>query len=267
MAKRVQSPSSIKTYKQCPRKYYYQYIENLPTSQSIHTVRGRIVHSVLEDFFDINVQDRSLPVAQKLFREELQRLLVKYWRKHDKELEQIGILPPERMTYFEESMLMLHNWLDQFMEKIRTIQEPLPKAFAHLTPVREKEYRSESHAVRGFIDAIENIQGIVRIMDYKTSKNFALEDHRLQLAIYALLYEEAHQQLPDEVGIYFLKGPERTIKATPEMVQEAKKTINLIHLRTHSEKKEDYPLCITPLCKWSTGQCDFYEKCFGKQQL
>ena len=45
---RVQSPSSIITYRQCPRKYYYHYIENLPTKPSIHTIRGKIVHSVLQ---------------------------------------------------------------------------------------------------------------------------------------------------------------------------------------------------------------------------
>jgi ATP-dependent helicase/DNAse subunit B len=53
MPKRVQSPSSINTYNQCPRKYYYQYILKLPTRPSIHLVRGNIAHSVLEDFFSI----------------------------------------------------------------------------------------------------------------------------------------------------------------------------------------------------------------------
>ena len=50
--KKVQSPSSIKTYKQCPRKYYYSYILGLEQPPNVHTVRGNIAHSVLEHFFD-----------------------------------------------------------------------------------------------------------------------------------------------------------------------------------------------------------------------
>ena len=57
MAKRVESPSSINTFKQCKRKYYYQYIEKLPTLPNIHQVRGNIAHSVLEDFFDTEISE------------------------------------------------------------------------------------------------------------------------------------------------------------------------------------------------------------------
>ena len=55
MAKRVESPSSINTFLQCNRKYYYQYIEKLPTKPSIHTVRGNIAHSTLENFYALDV--------------------------------------------------------------------------------------------------------------------------------------------------------------------------------------------------------------------
>ena len=55
MAKRVESPSSINTFKQCPRKYYYQYVAKLPTVSNIHQVRGNIAHSTLENFYDIDV--------------------------------------------------------------------------------------------------------------------------------------------------------------------------------------------------------------------
>ena len=60
MAKRVQSPSSIKLYQQCPRKYYYQYILKLQTLPNIHLVRGNIAHTVLEKFFDVDVSDYTM---------------------------------------------------------------------------------------------------------------------------------------------------------------------------------------------------------------
>ena len=52
---RIQSPSSINTHKQCPRKYWYSYVARLPSKPSIHLVRGTIVHAVLEKFFDTDV--------------------------------------------------------------------------------------------------------------------------------------------------------------------------------------------------------------------
>ena len=55
----MQSPSSINTYKQCPRKHFYQYILNLPTKPSIYLIRGSIVHEVLEKFFDIKRQNSN----------------------------------------------------------------------------------------------------------------------------------------------------------------------------------------------------------------
>ncbi|MFH0714507.1 MAG: PD-(D/E)XK nuclease family protein, partial [Candidatus Diapherotrites archaeon] len=45
------SPSAIATFSQCPRKFYYVYVERLPTKPTPHLVRGRILHKVLEDFF------------------------------------------------------------------------------------------------------------------------------------------------------------------------------------------------------------------------
>ena len=54
MGRRVESPSSINTFKQCPRKYYYVYVKKLETLPSIHLIRGKIVHSVLEDFFKVD---------------------------------------------------------------------------------------------------------------------------------------------------------------------------------------------------------------------
>ena len=54
MARKFESPSSINTYKQCPRKYYYTYITKYPTLPSIHLIRGNVAHSALEHFYDIS---------------------------------------------------------------------------------------------------------------------------------------------------------------------------------------------------------------------
>ena len=84
MVKRVQSPSSINTFLQCPRKYYYQYIEKLPTKPSIHTVRGNIAHSTLEHFYALDVS--SFTHYEKDFKVAIQKLFLEQWTAYKKEL-------------------------------------------------------------------------------------------------------------------------------------------------------------------------------------
>ncbi|MBS3120046.1 PD-(D/E)XK nuclease family protein [Candidatus Woesearchaeota archaeon] len=264
---RIQSPSSINTFKQCPRKYYYQYIEKLPTATNIHLVRGSIVHEALDRFFDVNALELSADPPEYL-KNHMQMVFEGLWREADFD----GLELTEQQLFFfkEESRSMLMNWLGQFLRRFSNLQRqdigPL-KAFLELTPEREQEYVSEKWKVKGFIDAIENNGTGVRLMDYKTSKRASISDeYMLQLSIYTLLYQEKHRELPNEVGIYFLKEDEQTIPVTESMLDLAKLEIRKLHERTKSESIGDYPRNIGPLCKWATGQCDFYDTCFGRDK-
>ncbi|MEK6900704.1 MAG: PD-(D/E)XK nuclease family protein, partial [Nanoarchaeota archaeon] len=87
MGKRVESPSSINTFKQCQRKYYYQYIEKLPTFPSIHTVRGSIAHSCLEHIYDLDASMLTEQNYKQKFREAIQKLLVYHWNASKEEVE------------------------------------------------------------------------------------------------------------------------------------------------------------------------------------
>src|SRR3989338_3781252 len=106
MPQRIQSPSSINTYKQCPRKYYYQYILQLPTKTSIHLVRGHVVHEVLENFFRTDTSRLDKGNYEMELKNEIQNLLVKYW-KEEKDFEKLDITKEKLMFYFDESMIML----------------------------------------------------------------------------------------------------------------------------------------------------------------
>lgn len=272
MAFRIQSPSSINTFKQCPRKYYYQYIKKLKTSASIHTIRGNIVHSVLEDFFDCDKEQLTFSNCEQLLTQRIQSLLVMHWNKKKSDLEKLDLEEKQLQFYFEESMMMLVNWLQKFIKKAKQMHsDDFVEIFTKLTPLRELQYRSEEKAVRGFIDAIEEIEGKVRLMDYKSSKKFEIsEGYKLQLAIYAMLYEEKHGKAPDQVGIYFLKDTgkhEYMLNVDEELIKFAQLEVELVHLNTESDKIVDYPKNITPLCKWRTGQCDFYDPCFKQADL
>jgi len=267
MAKRVESPSSINTFKQCPRKYYYQYIEKLPTFPSVHTVRGNIAHSCLEYFYDIDTGSLTQDNYKQKCQEAIQKLLVQQWGAYKKEMEALKLSHDQLRFYFEETMLMLMNWTTQFLDKLQeTMQKKrisLQEAFMYLTPVREMQYVSNNYSVQGFIDAIQHVEDEVHIIDYKTNANLEVKDSiRLQLAIYSLLYFEKHGKLPSKAGIFFLRHKLKFVPVDEELLELAKREIELVHAHTSAtEAKEDYRKNITPLCKWSSGQCDFYEVC------
>jgi RecB family exonuclease len=258
---RVQSPSSIGCYKQCPRKYYYQYIAQLATKPNVHQVRGNIAHKVLEVFFDQDVSKLTLDTFELGLMERMQELLLKEWNNASAQLVKLGLTDAQRQFYFEDTLLMLLNWLNHFVRKIYTMEGSFGERFAKLTPIREELIHNEALQAKGIIDAIENYDGQVRIMDYKTSNHSNEEEYRLQLAIYTLLYYEKHGKLPDKAGIYFLKDRPKFIDVDDSLLELARREIELIHKHTQTSHVKDYPRNPTKLCKWSTGQCDFYDSC------
>lgn len=265
---RIQSPSSILTYKQCPRKYYYQYIAKLPTKPSIHLIRGSIAHSVLEDFFKINIEEMNKSNYVSKLKEIIQEMLLHEWTKNNKRFDNLNLEKNKIGFYFDETMMMMLNFINHFIFRIeKRINKGMSfkEAFNQLTPVTEKRYISMKHRVQGYIDAIEEIDEKIKLIDYKTSKNAIISDeYKLQLAIYALLYNEKHAKLPHKVGINFLKDVTQYLDVNEELLKLAEFEIEQIHMATETDKIEDYPLNPGPLCKWSTGQCDFYEKCYDE---
>jgi len=159
------------------------------------------------------------------------------------------------------------NWGTQFTEDVhKTMSKKncsVQEAFLTLTPIREQRYQSDAYSVQGFIDAIHQLEDEVHIIDYKTNASLDFKDSiRLQLAIYALLYFEKHGKIPSKVGIFFLRHKLKLMKVDEELMNLAKEEIGLVHAHTSkTQERVDYPKSISPLCKWSTGQCDFFEAC------
>jgi len=259
---RVQSPSSINTYKQCPRKYYYRYIEELPSKPSIYLIRGKIVHSVLEKFFDI---DKTIQTEDDL-RVHLFGLLDKTWAENYSEFLELDMEESKIKSYYSETKSTLQKWFGRFRKKLHQqikSGRSFSDAFKHLTPIREKEFLSDNHQLRGFIDAIFEKNDNVVILDYKTgSKTHITPEYRLQLGMYVLMYKEATGKRPNFVGIDFLNHAEQLIMVDDKLENEALGEVKYIHSKTKTKNIDDYSKKPGPLCKWSSGQCDYYEKCF-----
>lgn len=243
----------------------------MQTRPSIHLTRGSVAHLVLEHIFTVQPD-----VLGKHYRKDLliiaSELLKKYWREHKKEFDSLDLTELEILEFYKETDAMIANWINQHCNKIdKEIATGLsiPDAFRKLTPQTEIEYRSDDLMVRGYIDVIETSNGITRLMDHKTSKRAHITDaYKLQLGIYALLYELKHSKRPDKVGIYFLRDTEHILDVDDDLVENARFMIEQIHMSTDgSDDIVDYPKKPTPLCKWSSGQCDFYDYCFKGKKI
>jgi CRISPR/Cas system-associated exonuclease Cas4 (RecB family) len=159
---------------------------------------------------------------------------------------------------------MLQFWLIDFLSRLKSQMDSktLAEAFNALKPRTEEYLKSEIHGVHGYVDAIHEMDGFVKIIDYKTSKkDYIDEAYKLQLAIYALLYHEKYGKVPDLVGIHFLKFCEKTLKVDQKLLDFAACECRTIHEKNKSTDMADYPKSISPLCSWSRGCCDFYVEC------
>jgi hypothetical protein len=140
---KVQSPSSINTYKQCPRKYFYQYIECLPARPSIHLIRGSIAHTVLENFFRKDMQGIHESNYKKMFQSHIQVSLVDEWLKKKNDFCVLDISKERLEEYFDETMMMLFNFTNNFCSKVdRMISsgKSFSESYLALTPIIEKKY-------------------------------------------------------------------------------------------------------------------------------
>ncbi len=268
MVKRVQSPSSINVYKQCPRRYFYQYILKLPTGDNIHSVKGKLAHSVLEKFFDMEITHFRGEEYKKELSYYMKNLFNAVWLRNLEKFEEVGADEKSIISAKEELAGMLANWLQDFFDRIDNSGLPFHEAFNNFKPVeKEAHYESKEHKVRGFIDVVENSDGEIKVLDYKTSGSFEITDnYELQLAIYALLYREKHGKLPHKLSIWFLKDREKVVEVNEKMIKKAVEEIKDIHIKTESNNIKDYPKKTSPLCKWRGGQCDFYDTCFEESK-
>ena len=261
----MQSPSSINTYKQCPRKYYYRYIKRLPTQPSIHLVRGTVAHSALEHFFEDELGEVRGDWQTHLQRRVLE-LLERFWAEHEEEFAALDETPQELEGYKRETKQMLLRWVLSFCNRVKQRikqGETFDEAFEALKPVSEAKYVDEELQVLGYIDAVEEVDGKVRLVDYKTSKKPEITSgYRLQLGIYALMYLRQHERLPDEVGIEFLRHGGEYMSVNDELLLDAQFEIEQIHYVTKTDDIVHYPKSPSPLCNW----CDYYEICYGKEK-
>jgi putative RecB family exonuclease len=240
------SPSRVNDYTNCPQLYKYRAILNLPEQISLDAERGKLVHSVLEDLFELPREDRQNKTALEI--------LPTAWKKQiaeNPELEQMVTNQKEWMDR-AQSLIETYFTLENPQEFDSTFRE------LHL----EKNFTDEIY-LHGYVDRLDIAPtGEVRIVDYKTGKSPkpGWEEKALfQLRVYALLYWRNEGVLPRVLQLIYL-GDGKVVKSLPtEKVLEATERIlhNIGEEILTAIETDFFPTKKSRLCDW----CSFKNIC------
>lgn len=223
---RALSASAINTYLDCPLKFYFSVLERIQEEDEItetveRDVFGSILHKVMEDLY--------APFKGKLVTADLLKLL----RKDQPLL--IGTIARAFAELFFKSPVVRPLEGENFLtgEMIRKYAEKILEQDARFTPFHyiesEKKVRamitlSDKRVVqlKGFIDRVDSLDRVLRIVDYKTgSGKLEFESveglfdkeakDRPKAVMQVFLYAWMYQQLPEYTGmsiqpaIYYLR--------------------------------------------------------------
>lgn len=235
------SASRAKTFEQCPRKYYYTYLEQLPRKEWDHLELGTYVHAALECFHRW-VRDGSKEPLRKLMglaSSEAFRRMVDSGKS----------LPDEQLR---EAKAMLSDYLARLERD--GMPDVLEVEFPFTMPL------NEMYDLTGVIDRIDrDPDGVLHIRDYKTSKS-AKYMEPFQLNTYGLLLLD---RFPDttrfRASYIMLKLGGQVLPYEFTVEDVAKCRGKLIQYADRITSEERWRAKPGRLCDW----CDFKEVCFN----
>lgn len=237
------SPSRIKTYQQCPRKYYYTYVAKLPRKDWAHFTLGTLCHGVLEFFHEEYRKD-----GEKL---NLKRLMKEAFRKQREVMKKENIdtdLPAEILS---EARDLMAEYLER-MEKQGIGSEILSL---------EENFNirlDDKYSVQGIVDRIDmDPDGIMHIRDYKTTKNLKyMEPYQLQ--VYGMHLLNKYPDVDRFRGSYIMlrhKGKPVSYDFNAEDVRKIRASV--LDYAARITQEERWITKGSGLCDW----CDFKDPC------
>lgn len=244
------SPSRAADFMTCPLLYRFRTIDHLPEAPSPEATRGTVVHSVLEQLFDLPAGERTAERAVALVRPQ--------W---DELVEQ----EPAVAELFADDAdgSALTTWLasaDELVRRYFTMEDP-----QRLEPAERELYvettLDSGLRLRGYVDRLDAApeSGELRVVDYKTGKapreGF---EHRamFQMRFYALVLWRLHGRVPRLLQLIYLGSgeilryePDETdLRATERKVRALWRAIE------RATEARDWRPNPTRLCDWCSYQ-------------
>lgn len=209
------SASNVKMFKECKRKFYWHYLKKLRAQDEEGSVAlsvGAILHHCLYLAFSNHPQNA---------KEAFERLIFDEMEKSENELLKM------------ELGLNL-RYMQHFFK--------LPRPTQILELEQEFEFKLEGIRLGGRVDRIDEIDGYIRVLDYKLGKSNTIEP--IQSAFYGLYAQNKYPHLPIKVGFYFVQGRSLCLdKKLEEHIIELKETLGIMQSEREFAKSSSRSIC------------------------
>lgn len=242
------SPSKVTSFRDCALAFRFSAIDRLPEEPTVWTVRGTLVHQVLERLFWHHERGgRTRQAAGAEFESVWADL------QTDPDFSAIALGPDDVEQFRSEAWNLVENYF--------ALEDP-----NEVTPVGVElllETRLAGLRLRGIIDRLDlTSEGELIVVDYKTGRapSPAFEQSKLVgVHIYALLCEEVFGRRPVEVRLLHLREPIAISTAPSEqsLRGQRQRTAAVWAAIERACRDEDFRPHPSPLCNY----CNFRDFC------
>jgi putative RecB family exonuclease len=244
-AKPYASPSRLKTFRECPKKYAFQVIEKRPTRPSPYFDLGTNVHTALAQWL------RQPPAARTF--DGLLELYRAAWRVN-------------RPAFVRRSREELRDWGLRGIAMLRAFADDVEPGLEPVAIEKSVRLELDDLVIGGRVDRIDVLpDDTLRVVDYKTGRFPANEERAraedLAAAVYARGASEAFAGMPvSRVEYLHLATMERlAFDLGEDAVARAIDGVAALAREAHAaETSGKFPAKPTPRgCRW----CDFLALC------
>ena len=224
------SKSKVNTYLKCPREFKFQYIDEVPSKPNRYMALGSDVHLIAEKFTDRFEDDLDgVDIKNELIR-IANELDIGYGL--EEHIDNLGVFFKE--VFVDNDYRLFSN---------------------------EEYLLDRAHRFSGICDIIlEDENGHLVVIDYKTSNSSSFSKYRLELCYYKLLVENVYHKPVSKVGVFFTKNgrlrlldvrddDNRRKCLSPAEISEAVDTMHDVRDRIN---RKEFPKHKQFLCRYCT---------------
>jgi DNA helicase-2/ATP-dependent DNA helicase PcrA len=236
------SASAIQTYMDCPLRFKFSYLLEVPQPPTTYFDIGSTIHSVIEQLTN-RQKDGMIPTEETAFS-----LLTEIWNSNSFESE------TQENQAKQKAKDMIRSYL-----KWVSLNPNVPIA-------TEKEFRIELGGVPfvGFIDRIEQrSDGEIEIVDFKTGgvyENSKSIRENPQINIYVMGIKKVYNKLPRKASLYYVKH-DKTVSYDIDISQLEKVKTNVEEKVNDILNEEFDPTPSYATCR----TCSYWSICDSKQ--